>query len=121
MQITQREYNILQICFDIKDYICSYREDILERILKLDGVNSNYDIVMTFYRIIAEDGANLCQLKKELTEVLEYDMDELVSGTLDLNFGRELSLVSRILYELENINWVPTREKTPMPEFAAKF
>lgn len=121
MQISQREYNILQIAFDIKDYLSSYREDVLENLLKRDDIYSNYDIVMTIFNAIDEEGADFNHLKNEFTEILEYGMDELATGTLDLNFGRELTLVSRIIYELENINWVPTKAMSPLPDLAAEF
>lgn len=121
MKLTQREYNILQVAFDCKDYIYSYRPALMERIINTDDFNSNYDFVMALYKMIDEEGADLAYLKSELLGILEFQCEELTIGVLDLNYGRELTLISRILYELEHINWVPQKKMPPLPDFVKSF
>lgn len=121
MELTQREYNILQICFDCKDYIYSYRPTLMDRIINKDDFNSNYDFVMALYKMIDEEGADLTYFKDELLGILEYQLEELSIGVLDLSYGKELPLISRILYELEHINWVPPKKMPPLPDFVETF
>ena len=121
MQLTHREYNILQIALDSKDYIYSYKADVLENIMSQDEFDCNYDLVMALYQMIEENGKDLAYFKSKLIEILDNGCEELATGVLDLNWGRELTLISRILYELERVNYIPTKKLPPLPKFAEEF
>lgn len=53
--------------------------------------------------------------------ILDERTDELYEGTYNVKCGNELSIVSRILYGLENIDFTPSRKQQSLPDFARDF
>lgn len=122
MELNEKNFYIIQIAIDIKEYVASFYPSLYDEVmLGEDGFYSDYEFVKALCHMIKEKNTYYDQLTESLTDTLERGMDDLISGVLVLNDGRQLALASRILFRLEFVDRLPLVKLSPMPDFAKYF
>lgn len=122
MELNEKDFYLLTVAIDIKEYIASFYPSLYEEIMVgEDGFYSDYELVKALCTMIKEKDTYYDQLLESLTDTLDCGMDDLISGVLILNDGRQLALASRILFRLEFVDRPLFVKPSPLPDFVKDF